>query len=467
MKEKFMFFSIGTFVYSLFYAFCLYKNISGITFPFFVCGTFVFFGLCLGKLGMSIKKGSIFYMVSALLLGVSSCLTDDYKIYIPNMLFVFALFILFLIHQFQEDDKWNLGKYLIVICEVGFGAIGEIGAPFIDCVQYAKENDKGSFMKIVYALIGLVVSIPLIFIICVLLISADAVFRDLAERIFDSVNFGNICGVFFTIVFVFFAVYCVFAYFLKGKIQNEVSDNRVLEPIIAISVNVVLAGIYIIFSVIQILYLFIGNMTLPEGYTYAGYAREGFFQLLAVCIINLFLVVFCMAFFKDSKILKGLLTVISVCTYIMTASSAMRMIIYIRYYYWTYLRIAVLWTLAAIVFLITGILIQIYKKEFRLFRYCLIVIACFYITFAYARPDYMVAKLNVANMEPGQQNEFYLGEHYNDYQYLKNLSVDAVPAMEELFAENPEFYEEYKNRHTVENTIRGFNFSRFFASKWE
>jgi len=465
MKEKFLFFSIGTFVYSLFYAFCLYKNISGITFPFFVCGTFVFFGLCLGKLGMSIKKGSIFYIVSALLLGISSCLTADYKIYVPNMLFVFALFILFLIHQFQEDSKWNLGKYLLVICEVGFGAFGEIGAPFTHCVQYAKENDKGSFMKVLYALLGLVVSVPLIFIITILLISADAVFRDLADRILGAISFGNIFGVSFTVVAVFFAVYCVFSYFLKGRIQNEVSDSRVLEPIIAISVNTVLAIIYIVFSVIQILYLFIGKMALPEGYTYAGYAREGFFQLLAVCIINLLLVVFCMAFFKDSKILKGLLTVISVCTYIMTASSAMRMIIYIRYYYWTYLRIAVLWTLAAIVFLITGILIQIYKKEFRLFRYCLVVIACFYITFAYARPDYMVAKLNVENMEPGMQSEFYLGEHYNDYRYLRGLSVDAMPAMQELFEKDPSFYAEYKNRHSVENTIRGFNFSKYYASK--
>ena len=36
--------------------------------------------------------------------------------------------------------------------------------------------------------------------------------------------------------------------------------------------------------------LFLGKMQLPEGYTYAQYAREGFFQLLAVSILNLILV---------------------------------------------------------------------------------------------------------------------------------------------------------------------------------
>ena len=37
-------------------------------------------------------------------------------------------------------------------------------------------------------------------------------------------------------------------------------------------------------------YLFGGLMQLPSGYTYARYAREGFFQLLFVCILNVIIV---------------------------------------------------------------------------------------------------------------------------------------------------------------------------------
>ncbi|MFR8843973.1 MAG: DUF4153 domain-containing protein [Waltera sp.] len=51
------------------------------------------------------------------------------------------------------------------------------------------------------------------------------------------------------------------------------------------------------FSGIQIFGLFLGKMQLPEGYTYAQYAREGFFQLLAVSILNLILVLVCLSFF--------------------------------------------------------------------------------------------------------------------------------------------------------------------------
>ena len=34
MKKRFPFFGIGSLLYAMFYAFCLYKNASGITYPF-------------------------------------------------------------------------------------------------------------------------------------------------------------------------------------------------------------------------------------------------------------------------------------------------------------------------------------------------------------------------------------------------------------------------------------------------
>lgn len=47
----------------------------------------------------------------------------------------------------------------------------------------------------------------------------------------------------------------------------------------------VLNIIYAIFCFIQISYLFT-KMTLPEGFTYAEYARQGFFELMIVTFIN-------------------------------------------------------------------------------------------------------------------------------------------------------------------------------------
>ena len=64
-----------------------------------------------------------------------------------------------------------------------------------------------------------------------------------------------------------------------------------------------------LFSGIQIFGLFLGKMQLPEGYTYAQYAREGFFQLLAVSILNLILVLFPKKFLMEGVTLILLLKI--------------------------------------------------------------------------------------------------------------------------------------------------------------
>ena len=127
------------------------------------------------------------------------------------------------------------------------------------------------------------------------------------------------------------------------NVQEEVKEQRKWEPVIAIIFTAALSIVYLLFSVIQIMYLFIGNMQLPDGYTYSGYAREGFFQLLAVCIMNLLLVLICLHLFRENIVLKIILTVISGCTHIMTLSSALRMVMYISRYNPTFHRIFQLW----------------------------------------------------------------------------------------------------------------------------
>ena len=72
MKEHFSFFGIGSLLYAIFYTFCLYKNASGITYPFFVAGTLFYFFFSMQKLGVPYKKSNIFYLVSIQLLGIST-----------------------------------------------------------------------------------------------------------------------------------------------------------------------------------------------------------------------------------------------------------------------------------------------------------------------------------------------------------------------------------------------------------
>lgn len=439
MKENFGFFGPVTFLYALFYAFCMFQNGSGITFPFFVAASLLFLCFSLSKLGLTLKKGSSFYMISMMLLAVSTFCTDDGRIIFFNKAGIFLLTMSLLLHQFYDTGRWKLGKYLGNIFLLVFASIGELYRPFADAGRYFKQREGKKNKTFWYAVLGLVLAVPLLAIVIALLASADAVFRRMTDTLLEGVSFGNVFNVLFRIAFLFMASYQLTAFLCRRSLSEAVQDHRKGEPVLAITINSLLAVIYLLFSCIQIVYLFLGKMQLPEGYTYAAYAREGFFQLLAVSILNLIIVLVSMSFFRESKILKAILTVMSLCTFIMIASSALRMIIYIRFYYLTFLRILVLWGLVLLFCLFVGIIVSIYSERFPLFRYSMAVVTVLYLMLSFAHPDYIIAAVNVANA-PGEaaeqadewksENAFFLSEEpYQDYKYLSNLSADAAPVL--------------------------------------
>ena len=98
-------------------------------------------------------------------------------------------------------------------------------------------------------------------------------------------------------------------------------------------------------------------------------ARIALTAFLAVCLINLVMVLLIEHFFRRQTALDIILTVISVCTLIMTVSSAWRMALYVRAYHLTFLRVAVFAALVAIALLMAGTVVFIWKPKFPVRRY--------------------------------------------------------------------------------------------------
>ena len=415
MKENAGFFIPAIACYALFFCFCMFHNDSGVTFPILIAVSFVLLFFSLSKIGVELKKGSAFYMAGAMLLAISTFCTDDEKIITFNKLGIFLLIMSLLLRQFYDTSQWKLGKYLGNMFLTVVASLGELARPFQDMKLLASRQGKGN-KNILYALLGAVVSVPLLVIVIALLSSADIFFRQITDRLLIAVNFENITEMIFQIVFVFFAVYLLFSYLCKHDLDENVKDHRTGEPIPAITVTALLSAVYMLFSCIQIFGLFLGKLSLPQGYSYAQYAREGFFQLLGVAFLNLVIVLVCLSFFKESKLLKAILTIMSLCTFIMIASSAMRMIIYIEYYALTFLRILVLWALALLFILFIGVIVNIYKNSFPLFRYCVVVVTVMYVALSYSHPDLIIAYVDTQSTKV-------------DYYHLGELSLDAAPVM--------------------------------------
>ena len=277
---------------------------------------------------------------------------------------------------------------------------------------------------------------------------------------------GNILTILVMFLFGFFLCYCLLCRLQTPNLKEAPSRGQG-DPVIAITFTSIFSVIYVLFCVIQIVYLFAGLGTLPENYTYASYARAGFFQLVFVCLINLVSVLLCIRLFRPHRVLQLLLSVISLCTFVMIASSAYRMLLYIRVYQLTVLRVFVLWTLLVISFLMIGTLVLIYKPDFPYVRYGLIVVTTLFLLYSFSHPDYRLARYHISHTA---KDDYALA-------YLYQLSADAAPViLEELPEEisDPDDYylsnlrQEYVNylsECTSDLSVRSFNFSRQKAKK--
>lgn len=435
--EKMMF---PTCIYALIFTVLLYNNFSSFTMPIMVLVTMAYCNYCMDILQITGKKNTVFYYSGMLLLGVSSFLTGNGFIIFCNTAGIILLLICLLLHNFFEDTKWGFGKYVYAILGTIFGSLGMIPEPFLDASCYQKEAKGKKHSSIIYVIIGVTISLPLLLLVILLLCSADIVFYQFVSSI--DWKMGDVFGITITFFIAFFAAYCGFRYLGKGTLNTIQKQKSLLEPLIAETILALLSIVYVFFCGIQMVYLFYGKMQLPDGYTYAEYAREGFFQLLFVCILNVILVLAVLSKFEKRTCIKVLLTVISCCTYIMVASSAFRMSLYVQNYQLTFLRILVFWGLAVIALFLVGILIQIFKEDFPLFRYGMVMFAVCYLALSFGKPDYWIAtyNLNAAEHSQGEKVDFW---------YLEGLSTDAAPAI-------AEYMEEYMSPQNESDWIRSY-----------
>ncbi len=116
-----------------------------------------------------------------------------------------------------------------------------------------------------YVLIGICAAVPCLMVLVLLLMSADMVFADLLVAVCGSVRFPvKLLRILLMLVFGFLSSYCGVRYVQKHAADIKPSAGKTAEPLIAIAFTAPIAVLYLLFSAIQIVYLFIGNM--QRGY---------------------------------------------------------------------------------------------------------------------------------------------------------------------------------------------------------
>ena len=443
--KEFGFFGVLSIFYGVSASFCLFRNPLGITVPLFVA--------------VPIKKDSYLLAAVSLLIGLSACFTGNMAVgYYMNRLALILLFCIFILHQCHQDNKWNIGKYMASIVLYLAQAVGMVLYPFRHLGEYILSLKDKRSRNVFRLLAGACAAVPAVIFLCVLLSGADMVFRNMLSVVIS--KFLNPVTLFMVVIQTVFwslAMYCLVCSAYGGSISDGMVNVRRHSPVAAVSFMAMVGLVYLVFCVIQIVYLFMGKGSLPEGMTYSQYARQGFFQLLFVAVLNLVMVLMCLKYFREHVLLNGFLLLVSLCTYVMLASAVYRMVLYVQQYQLTFLRILVLWFLAMLFVLMAGVVILIFNHEFPLFRFCLAVVSSFYLVFAWMRPDYITARYNVAHRDS------IAGVEQSDFM---RLSTDAAPALEGM--EDSEIKERllswYAKRYEVWDDgnpmgLRTFNFS--------
>lgn len=379
-----------------------------------------------------------------ILLGIATVLTDNGFFHFFNCAGILLLYMMSMTHQLYKDQEWGFTEYVKNFFVMAVTWIISVGDIFCGSVENKKEKEHNiednsaykwiKLKEIRSVLFGILAAVLLLAVVLPLLMASDQIFSYVFNRIFkvlnllsllENIKLWDVIGIVFTFLFGLVFIYTFFAGLFRMNLGRRAGKKQgKADPVTGITFAGIMASVYVIYAGIQILFLFLRLDTgLPEGVTYSQYAHQGFWQLLAVSLINFAAVLICQRVFGENRILRVLLTVVSVCTCIMIVSAAYRMILYVSEYYLTFLRVLVLWFLAVLMFIFFGVIYSTYRKNFGLFRYITAVVSVCYILFSFSRPDVFIADYNIR--QATEVSEI-------DVHYLMHLSNDTAPILAKI-----------------------------------
>ena len=273
---------------------------------------------------------------------------------------------------------------------------------------------------------SLLIVIPVVIVVLLLLISADQIFSNLFSnfsKIFENISFSNILVRIINFVILFFYLGGTL-YFISKKYKDESKDIKEVKKKDPLTINILLTTlnvIYIVFDIIQINSLLLHRVS--SGFNYADYARSGFFQLMIISVINIVIIVLSKK--SEEKTYTKVMSLITVLlTLIIIISSFYRMFLYEQAYGYTVLRLGVYVILITEVILFIPTIIFIFKKNFNILRYYLIIVLTVYSLINCFSIDRIIAENNIRRYDRiGDIDVYYLMNHnYDNLDQLRNLS---------------------------------------------
>jgi hypothetical protein len=370
-----------------------------------------------------------------LLLGAVLFLAGMLAVRASGMLFFFnialIIYLLLLMLKLSQNPgiplrEYPLSGYVSAIPGLPFGILQRSTAEIRSLVS-RNSGIPGSYAPWIR---GVVLSLPFLIVFVLLLSSADAVFHEYVGSLFDFHLNGRLVSQLVIIGFVTAAFIGAFALFFMPetpvKAGAESGGRGGLGSTEASIMLGSVSALFCIFLLVQLTYLFGGeDRVLSTGLTYAEYARQGFFELIAVAVITMGMMLGVKKYAKltDNRSI-GRFTWLSVIliieVLIIMLSAHLRLTLYEDTYGFTRQRLFshlfIVWLAAAFVLFAVFLVRKQHEKTFALSLF--ISVLAFFAVLNILNPDALVARQNVAR---------YTRTGKLDQSYLMKLSEDATP----------------------------------------
>ena len=289
---------------------------------------------------------------------------SDFKVSLENMFLVFKLF------------PKNLFKNL----------------KFIKIDTNKEKND-----KVINIIFGTIIGVFISGLILALLTSADAYFDKFLSSIVTNINVDfNLWYVIKGIIY-FVILFVIGINLFKNKeiALKESKMSRANKTVITTMLFIV-NFVFVLFLISEISKLCGNFLKVPKGYIYSSYAREGFFQLLFVTLINFGIILYLIYktnLVKEDKKVKCLVLSLIAFSIFLIFNSYYRMFLYIGRFGFTNLRLQVILFLFMEIILFGFIIKKILrgaKKDGMVF---LIIMTITYVINLYVCNDWFIGIL--------------------------------------------------------------------------
>lgn len=295
-------------------------------------------------------------------------------------------------------------------------------------------NHTSATKNIKYIILGLFITIPLTLIVASLLMSADDGVAHILSSLMNHF-LPNLARFSWRLILALLLACMLFSMLytcITGRSITRITDEdceRKLSPLRIAPSMLLCAGVlpicllYGIFIYSQASYLLAAFAhRLPEGFSYAQYARQGFFELCILTLINLGVIIALQLLAKDNErttLPIRICSLILCCfTLFILATAFRKMVLYIERFGLTALRFYTSWFMVLLTIIFVLLIVWEIKRTLPIFRSSLITFVIWFFLLVFSRPDALIAAYNY---------EMYQNHNLSqmDYVMIQNLSADA------------------------------------------